>query len=102
MITHVQPEDLFILNTTDKGILAKKPTESYGKNVDRVLEDLMELETTRPDEVNYLLTELYETISDGNTNKAKEQVSNLRDMIGEDPEIAKAMVLIKRQEILGK
>ena len=102
VITHVQPEDLFLLSTTDQGIIAKKPTESYGKNVDRVLEDLMGLETTRPDEVNRLLTELYETISAGNTDKAKEQAASLRDMIGEDPEIAKAMVLIKRQEILGK
>jgi len=102
VITHVQPEDLFILSTTDNGIIIQKPTESYGKNVDRVLEDLMGLETTRPDEVNRLLTVLYETISDGNTNKAKEQVANLRDMIGDDPEITKAMVLIKRQEVLGK
>ncbi len=102
VITHVQPENLFLLSTTDKGILADKPTESYGKNVDRILEDLMGLETTRPDEVDSLLTELYETISDGNTDEAGKQVANLRDMIGEDPEIAKAMVLIKRQEILGK
>jgi len=102
VITHVQPEDLFLLSTTEKGIIAKKPVESYGKNVDRILEDLMGLETTRPDKVNLLLAELYETISDGDTDKAKEQAANLRNMIGEDPEITKAMVLIKRQEILGK
>ena len=102
VITHVQPEDLFLLSTTDRGITAKKPAESYGKNVDRILEDLMGLETTRPDKVNRLLTELYETISAGNTDKAKEQAASLRDMIGGDPEIAKAVVLIKRQEILGK
>ena len=102
VITHVQPEDLFLLSTTDKGIIAKKPVESYGKNVDRILEDLMGLETTRPDQVNILLSELYETISDGDTDKAKNQGASLRNMIGEDPEITKAMVLIKRQEILGK
>jgi predicted ATP-binding protein involved in virulence len=102
VITHVQPEALYLLSTTDQGVIYSKPVESYGKNVDRVLEDLMGLETTRPDKVNRLLLELFETISDGDTDKAGEQAARLRDMIGEDPEIAKAMVLIKRQEILGK
>ena len=70
--------------------------------MDRILEDLMGLETTRPDEVNRLLTELYETISQGKIDTARKQVATLRDMIGDDPEITKAMVLIKRQEVLGK
>ncbi len=57
VITHVQPEDLYLLAITDQGIQYTKPIESYGKNVDRVLEDLMGLDTTRPDEVNILLKE---------------------------------------------
>ena len=102
VITHVQPENIFLLNDSDEGIQYTKPLESYGKNADRVLEDLMGLNTTRPDEVNTLLKELYETINEGETDKAKEQISNLRAMIGEDPEIVKAAVLIKRKEVLGK
>ena len=102
VITHVQPENIFLLNDSDEGIQYTKPLESYGKNADRVLEDLMGLKTTRPDEVNILLKELYETINEGEIDKAKEQISNLRAMIGEDPEIVKAAVLIKRKEVLGK
>ena len=51
VITHVKPENLFLLNQTETGTEVIQPTESYGKNVDRVLEDLMGPETTRPDAV---------------------------------------------------
>ena len=70
--------------------------------MDRILEDLMGLKTTRPDEVSCLLSELYVTINQGDTKTARKQVTSLRDLIGDDPELTKAMVLIKRQEILGK
>ena len=102
VITHVKPEQLFLLKMTDKGVVVEQPNESYGKNADRILEDLMGLETTRPDEVDNLLKELYETINAGEIDRAKEQVANLRGLIGEDPEIVKAAVLIKRKEVLGK
>lgn len=102
VITHVQPEEIFLLSLSDRGVISDKPNESYGKNADRVFEDLMGLETTRPFEINRRLTELYETIGDGDAEKAKKQAARLKDMIGEDPEIAKARVLIKRLEILGK
>ncbi len=94
VITHVQPQDIYLLSITEQGINYNKPTESYGKNVDRILEDLMGLETTRPDEVNRLLTELYETIAIGNIEEAKKQMANLKGVIGEDPEIVKAAVLM--------
>ena len=102
VITHVQPENIFLLDNLDEGIQYSKPLESYGKNADRVLEDLMGLKTTRPDEVNTLLKELYETIHVGEIHKATEQISNLRSLIGEDPEIVKAAVLLKRKQVLGK
>jgi len=102
VITHVQPESLFLLTLTDKGIFCEQPIESYGKNVDRILEDLMGLETTRPDEISRELDNLFITIRDGKLNSAKDQISALRHKIGEDPELVKASVLIRRQESIGK
>lgn len=52
VITHVQPENLFLLNMTQEGLKYLRPSDSYGKTVERVLEDLMGLETTRPDSAN--------------------------------------------------
>ncbi len=102
VITHVQPENLFLLKQTDSGIVAEKPDESYGKNVDRVLEDLMGLKTTRPDEVASDLHSLFKTIDAGKLKDAQKMIAELKQIIGADPELVKAGVLIKRRELIGK
>ncbi len=102
VINSVQPECLFLLKQTDTGIVADKPSESYGKNVDRVLEDLMDLKTTRPDEVASDLDSISKTISAGKLKEAQEKIAELEHKIGADPELVKARVLIKRRELIGK
>jgi predicted ATP-binding protein involved in virulence len=102
VITHVHPESLFLLKQTDSGIVARKPNESYGKNVDRVLEDLMGLKTTRPNEVASDLHSIFEAIDAGKLEAARSQITNLMQKIGADPELVKAEVLIKRRELIGK
>jgi predicted ATP-binding protein involved in virulence len=103
VITHVQPESLFLLNMTDDGKLeAIRPVESYGKTVDRVLEDLMGLQTTRPNRVESDIRAIYEQISEGQIDTAKKSIETLEQAIGEDPELVKAKVLIKRKELIGK
>jgi len=102
VITHVQPESLFLLEQTDSGIVVRKPNESYGKNVDRILEDLMGLETTRPNEVDSDLHSIFETIDTGKLEEARSQITDLMQKIGADPELVKAEVLIKRRELIGK
>ncbi|MGP8336866.1 MAG: AAA family ATPase, partial [Methanosarcinaceae archaeon] len=102
VITHVQPESLFILKQTDSGIVAEKPSGSYGKNVDRVLEDLMGLKTTRPDEVDSGLHSIFEAIDAGKSEYAQKMIAELKQEIGDDPELVKAGVLIKRRELIGK
>lgn len=102
VISHVQPEDLFLLEQTGTDIIATKPNESYGKNVDRILEDLMGLETTRPDQVHADLQEVFQAIESGNLDDARNRISALQKMIGSDPELVKAGVLIRRKELIGK
>jgi predicted ATP-binding protein involved in virulence len=102
IITHVQPENLFLLKLTESGILAEKPNESYGKNVERVLEDLMGLETTRPTEVDADIREVFLTIEKGELERARSRIGKLKEIIGNDPELVKAEVLIKRREIIGR
>jgi len=102
IITHVQPENLFLLSMTEQGLEALRPTESYGKTVERVLEDLMGLETTRPIAVQSALREMYEQIDCGELEKARVLIGALTMQIGEDPELVRANVLIKRKELIGK
>jgi predicted ATP-binding protein involved in virulence len=102
VMTHVQPENLFLLRQTDTNLAAERPSESYGKNVDRILEDLMGLETTRPDPVSEKLQHIYDLIDRENLDTAKAQIDELKNKIGEDPDLVKASVLIRRKELIGK
>ena len=98
----MQPESLFLLKQTDLGIVAQQPSESYGKSVDRILEDLMGLETTRPDIVSTRLHDIYTAIDQAHFDEARRSIAEMNSEIGEDPELLKAEILIRRKEIIGK
>lgn len=102
VITHVQPDSLYLLEQTPQGIRAEQPRESFGKNVDRVLEDLMGLASTRPDEVESGLREIFLAIDNGVLQEARGKIESLRKSIGDDPDLVRADVLIRRKEIIGK
>lgn len=102
IITHVQPESLHFMEQTEMGIKFHPVQESYGKNVDRILEDLMGLETTRPKEIAEALKDIYEQISQNQLEAAKNNINDLRAKIQNDPELIKAEVIIRRKEIIGK
>ncbi|WP_300674960.1 AAA family ATPase [Desulfoluna sp.] len=103
VITHVRVESLFLL-TQDlgEGVSVSRPSESYGKNVDRVLEDLMGLETTRPDPVDAGIRHIFSLIDQNSFGEAKVAIERLRELIGEDPDLVRARVLIQRKELIGK
>jgi predicted ATP-binding protein involved in virulence len=102
VINHVQPENIFLLDQTPEGIVASHPSKSYGNNVDRILEDLMGLETTRPDEVFQELRNIFSLIGSNSLSEAVDKIADLKKKIGTDPEIVKAEVLLARKEIIGK
>ncbi|MDB9411974.1 AAA family ATPase [Microcystis aeruginosa] len=102
IITHVQPESLHFMEQTEMGIKFHPVQESYGKNVDLILEDLMGLETTRPKEIAEALKDIYEQISQNQLEAAKNKINYLRAKIQDDPELIKAEVIIRRKEIIGK
>lgn len=102
VITHVQPESMFLLKLTERGLEALQPSDSYGMTVERVLEDLMGMETTRPDNVSDAMEKIYDQINNGKLAEAKAAIIKLEEQIGADPELVKARVLIKRMELIGK
>ena len=101
IISHVAAENLFLLSQTSDGIKCSKANESYGKNTDRILEDLMGVDA-RPPEIKRELRELYKTIEQDELDRAKSTVARMKEIIGDDPELTKAGVLIRRKELIGK
>ena len=102
VINQTRPESLFILKETEDNIEVKRANSSYGKTVDRILEDIMGLHTTRPNEVYETIRNIYEQIDRGDLGSSGEALDELSKDIGEDSELVKARVLIKRKQLIDK
>ncbi|MBD2511280.1 AAA family ATPase [Nostoc muscorum FACHB-395] len=102
VISQVKPEGIYILEKTDDGVVAKKPESSFGRDSNRILEDLMGV-PERPQEIKESLLELFRLIDAGNIEGARQLRQQLAIEIGADePEFVKADVLIRRKEILNR
>ncbi len=102
ILSHVKAENIFLLIQKDDNMDVIKPTEAYGKNTDRILEDILGVES-RPLKIKEELHQLFKLIQSKDLDKARELMSKLEDKIeGREPELVKANVLIRRKEILGK
>ena len=102
VITQVQPKHLHLLKMEEGALQIVPVVESYGKSVERILEDIMGLETTRPDAVHDDLRTLHDLIQAGDLASAQAALSALQKTIGDDPDLVKASVLIKRKELIGR
>lgn len=102
VISQVQPEGIYILEKTDEGVVAKRPESSFGRDSNRILEDLMGV-PARPQKIKESLLELFRLIDGGNIEGARQLRQQLANEIGADePEFVKADVLIRRKEILNR
>jgi predicted ATP-binding protein involved in virulence len=102
VISQVKPEGIYILEKTDEGIVAMRPESSYGRDSNRILEDLMDT-PERPQEIKESLLELFRLIAKGDLDSARQLHQKIADEIGADePELVGASVSIRRREILGR
>ncbi|MDZ8090082.1 MAG: AAA family ATPase [Nostoc sp. DedQUE12b] len=102
VISQVKPEGIFILEKTNEGVVAKRPESSFGRDSNRILEDLMGV-PARPQEIKDRLHELFRLIDEGNLDGARQLSQEIADIIGQDePELVKASVSIRRKEILKR
>ncbi len=101
VLSHVHAEGIFVLDQQADEIVARNPQDSYGLNSDRILEDILGVDS-RPIEVKMKLSELFRTIQHGTIAEARKRLAELEETIANDPELVKANVLIKRKEVIGR
>ncbi|MBD1927298.1 AAA family ATPase [Trichocoleus sp. FACHB-90] len=102
VISEVKPNGIYILEATSEGVVAKRPESSYGRDSNRILEDLMGV-PARPQEFKDDLLELFRLIDKGDLDGARQLRQQIADEIGADePELVKASVSIRRKEILSR
>ncbi|MEO1386738.1 MAG: AAA family ATPase [Cyanobacteria bacterium J06634_6] len=102
VLTHVKPNNIFLLRWEAENITAGKPAQSYGQTANRILEDLMGLETTRPRSISSELHSVYEMIDRNHLDEARAEIASIRQKMGEDPDLIKADVLIRRKELINR
>ena len=102
VLSHVQPENIYILQSTPDGIIASHPESSYGRDSNQILEDYMGT-PERPQDIKDKILELFRLIDRNDFVGAKQLRQNIGSEIGfDEPELLRAGVVIKRKEILGK
>lgn len=62
----------------------------------------LDLPTTRPEIIEKDLRALFLTIDKSELNEANDKIDALRSCIGDDPDLARAVVLIRRKEVIGR
>lgn len=102
VVSHVKPDNIYLLEATPTGIIAQQPESSFGRDSNSILEDIMGV-SERPPEIKDSLRDLFRLIDQGNLDSAKRLRQNLANEIGEDdPEFVRADVLIRRKEVLNR
>jgi len=102
VISQVKPEGIFILEKTEEGIVSRRPESSYGRDSNRILEDLMDV-PERPQRIKDELRQLFRLIDKGDIEGAKQLRQQIEYEIGYDePEFVRADVLMRRKEILQR
>jgi predicted ATP-binding protein involved in virulence len=103
IVSDLPPENIHVLRQTEDGnIIAHHPIVCLGRDVNQILELVMGV-PDRPDWSNNGLQKLFRMIEDGDLEGAKQVKAELEQSLGlDEPELAKADVILRRKEILGR
>ena len=90
-----------MLKNTDGKINSHSVIDSYDKSSNRILEDIMD-ETSRPKKVVDEINNIFKMIQNNDVKKAQKKIEDLKEETGDDSDLVRAGVLIKRREIIRK
>ena len=99
VLSEVSPKSIWMISPDMPD--APHPDGAYGLDSNRILEDVM-LVPERPQEVKDLFDALFHKIDRGELRQAMDDLAALRTTIGDDPELTKAEILIRRKGVLGR
>jgi predicted ATP-binding protein involved in virulence len=105
VISDVQPDNIYILESTPNGIIASHPQYSFGRDTSQILEDLMGTNSRGGEASNIpdRIAQLYRLIALGDLDQAHNLHEELAHQVGlDEPELAGARTAMKRREILGR
>jgi len=81
VVSHVQPEAVYVLERAEHGIIVYHPEGSFGRESNPILVDLMGVDE-RPEQIKQDLLQLFRLIDAGDLDKARELRQQLAQEIG--------------------
>jgi predicted ATP-binding protein involved in virulence len=101
VISNVGENDLYQL-VRRNGVLEVIPcVDNYGKKPQAILEDIQGLERLRPENIEKKFQQIYVQLDENDLESAKYSVQALQEQIGNDEELVKLRLLIRKKEILS-
>ncbi|MBF0551845.1 MAG: AAA family ATPase, partial [Deltaproteobacteria bacterium] len=101
ILSHVKPESVFILTREQGRVAVVRPAETFGLDSNRVLEEVLDV-PERPQEIKDKLSEIFNQLDLGRLDETARLLQELKEQIGDDPELIKAGVILRRKEIIGR
>lgn len=102
VLSHVKPEGVNLLQSTNDGLELRRINSSYGLDTNLILEEIMGV-SERPEEIKNKLRSYFYQIDKNNFSEAMQLRNELEKEIGPDePEFARADILLRRKRILDK
>ena len=102
VLSQVKPKNVYVLEPSAEGITAWHPPSSYGRDTNRILEEVLGV-SARPEDIKDKLHAYFRHIDQGELEDARNLRKELEEKIGPDePEFVRADVLMRRREIIGR
>jgi len=102
VLSNVRPECIYLLTQEDGELRALRPDASFGRDSNRILEDIMGVDE-RPSEIKQKLSDYFYLIDQGKMDEARLLRLELESRIGPDePEFTRADALMRTRELLSR
>ncbi|MEM7656700.1 MAG: AAA family ATPase [Bacteroidota bacterium] len=101
VLSSVPPEDVWLLKREEDTIQITHPGQSYGKDTNWILTEIMEAQT-RTAELSREFEKIQELLEGKSYSEVRSLIESLLYRIGNDAELNAQLALLRRREVLGR
>jgi predicted ATP-binding protein involved in virulence len=102
VLTETKPEQLFCLKQENGEMKVETGLNTYGHTSERILEDFMGLERTRPQVIEEKIKSLYQLLNEKKIEALKIKLNELKSELQDEVLFAEIEAWIHRYEVLGQ
>jgi predicted ATP-binding protein involved in virulence len=102
VLSNVRPESIYLLTQEDGELRVMRPEASFGRDSNRILEDIMGVDE-RPSGIKQKLSDYFYLLDQGKMEEARSLRQELESLIGpSDPEFARADAITRARELIDE